>query len=219
MQRRRAFTLIELLVVIAIIAILAAILFPVFAKAREKARQSSCASNLKQIGVAWQQYVQDYDERFGRHYAACGGPIAYPDGSADGNNNVWMNQIYAYTKSVQVYKCPSSPETFFFNQSTQFNYWWNYYGGGSLNHRALATINYPSELVLDGDSSSYIADPFSGVGADPALKTSTGGDYIRDSVKAWHNDGTNVVFADGHQKWLQYMELIKKTTYWDPART
>ncbi len=218
MRARRAFTLIELLVVIAIIAILAAILFPVFAKAREKARQSSCSSNLKQIGTAWQQYVQDYDERYGQHYRGCAGTLTMPDGTSDAGNNPWANQIYPYIKNAQVFKCPSSPEAFTFVGWTSYNYWWNYYGG-ALNNKALGTINYPSELVLDGDSSSYIANPFSGVGADPSLKTNTGGDYVRDSVKAWHNDGTNVVFADGHQKWLQYMELIKKTTYWDPDRT
>jgi len=91
MQKRNGFTLIELLVVIAIIAILAAILFPVFAKAREKARQTSCLSNNKQLGLAFIQYVQDYDERYP-------GTPAYGDG--------WAGLIYTYVKSSGVYKCP-----------------------------------------------------------------------------------------------------------------
>ena len=89
------FTLIELLIVIAIIAILAAILMPVFATAREKARQSSCASNLKQLGLAITQYEQDYDE-------------ATPNGNARANTNKgWGGQIYPYVKSVRLYVCPS----------------------------------------------------------------------------------------------------------------
>jgi prepilin-type N-terminal cleavage/methylation domain-containing protein/prepilin-type processing-associated H-X9-DG protein len=99
---RNGFTLIELLVVIAIIAILAAILFPVFAKVREKARQTSCTSNLKQIGLAITQYVQDNDETF---------PMGSP-GHADGRG--WAGAIYPYVKSVGVYKCPddsTSPTT------------------------------------------------------------------------------------------------------------
>jgi len=91
MQKRTGFTLIELLVVIAIIAILAAILFPVFAKAREKARQTSCLSNNKQLGLAFIQYVQDYDERYP-------GTPAYGDG--------WAGLIYPYVKSTGVYNCP-----------------------------------------------------------------------------------------------------------------
>ncbi|MCC7494190.1 MAG: DUF1559 domain-containing protein [Fimbriimonadaceae bacterium] len=96
---RRAFTLIELLVVIAIIAILAAILFPVFAKAREKARQSSCSSNLKQLGIAVMQYVQDYDEMYPRTWY---GPAAYP-----GSQN-WNTVIAPYIKNTQVFQCPSA---------------------------------------------------------------------------------------------------------------
>jgi prepilin-type N-terminal cleavage/methylation domain-containing protein/prepilin-type processing-associated H-X9-DG protein len=100
-RKRLGFTLIELLVVIAIIAILAAILFPVFAKAREKARQTSCSSNLKQIGLGFLQYVQDYDEK-------------YPCGSADQNGQPgrgWAGVIYPYVKSYGVYDCPDDPTT------------------------------------------------------------------------------------------------------------
>ena len=94
--RRRAFTLIELLVVIAIIAILAAILFPVFAQAREKARQISCLSNLKQLGLGMMQYVQDNDELFpGSYYYGLG----------------WAEEIYPYVKSVNVYQCPDDSRT------------------------------------------------------------------------------------------------------------
>ena len=105
--KRKAFTLIELLVVIAIIAILAAILFPVFARARENARRSSCQSNLKQIGLGIIQYAQDYDEKMPRAY------YAYPDssGTPAGNDIIgdykWMDVVQPYAKSVQVFNCPS----------------------------------------------------------------------------------------------------------------
>src|SRR5919205_3400091 len=92
----RAFTLIELLVVIAIIAILAAILFPVFAQAREKARQTACLSNTKQLGLGIMQYVQDYD-----------GYYPYVRVLSTPNSN-WGNAIYPYVKSTQVFVCPSN---------------------------------------------------------------------------------------------------------------
>ena len=95
---RRGFTLIELLVVIAIIAILAAILFPVFAKAREKARQASCQSNLKELALATLMYVQDYDEKFpvwNRFAAANTQPLAPPAA------------VFPYVKNVAIYECPS----------------------------------------------------------------------------------------------------------------
>ena len=94
----KAFTLIELLVVIAIIAIISAILFPVFAKVREKARQTSCASNEKQLGLAIMQYVQDFDETYPRK------EFYY-----DGQYVSWRQVVFAYTKSTQVYNCPSNP--------------------------------------------------------------------------------------------------------------
>ena len=101
-KSNRGFTLIELLVVIAIIAILAAILFPVFAKAREKARQITCASNLKQIGLGFTQYIQDYDERI---------PCVTDDNAGNNGNEGWAGQIYPYIKSVGVFKCPDDPTT------------------------------------------------------------------------------------------------------------
>ena len=98
--RSDGFTLIELLIVIAIIAILAAILFPVFATAREKARQTSCSSNEKQLGTAVLQYVQDYDEKFPCGLFTVG---VTPDGWG------WANQLYPYVKSTAVFQCPDDP--------------------------------------------------------------------------------------------------------------
>jgi prepilin-type N-terminal cleavage/methylation domain-containing protein/prepilin-type processing-associated H-X9-DG protein len=95
------FTLIELLVVIAIIAILAAILFPVFGRARENARRSSCQSNLKQIGLGVMQYTQDYDEHYPMRYYG-GAPVAVQ------NANSWRRQIFPYVKSAQLFSCPSN---------------------------------------------------------------------------------------------------------------
>lgn len=105
MTQKKGFTLIELLVVIAIIAILAAILFPVFAKAREKARQSSCASNEKQIGLAVIQYKQDYDETM---------PLSYTAGDGNGTRLTcgtpmffYIDEIMPYAKNEKIFLCPS----------------------------------------------------------------------------------------------------------------
>lgn len=101
--KHSAFTLIELLVVIAIIAILAAILFPVFAQARGKARQASCMSNMKQLGLGVLQYTQDYDELFPRSQSR--------DASGNGWANSWAVTSQPYVKSFDVYRCPSDPDT------------------------------------------------------------------------------------------------------------
>ncbi|HEY3332787.1 MAG TPA: DUF1559 domain-containing protein [Capsulimonadaceae bacterium] len=100
-RNRTGFTLIELLVVIAIIAILAAILFPVFAKAREKARQATCQSNLKQMGIGFVQYVQDYDEKFPTDGFLLTAAANTPATSS------WAAEIYPYEKSTGVFKCPN----------------------------------------------------------------------------------------------------------------
>lgn len=100
MPKRRGFTLIELLVVIAIIAILAAILFPVFAQVREKARQITCLSNSNQLGLGFMQYVQDNDETY---------PFQITTGGSSAGGDGWATQIYPYVKSTGVYKCPDDP--------------------------------------------------------------------------------------------------------------
>jgi len=105
-RNNRAFTLIELLVVITIISILAAILFPVFARARENARRSSCMSNMKQIGLGFMMYTQDYDEKYPNIAFESGDQVTYPTGITFDNN--WVVRIYPYVKSVQLFNCPSS---------------------------------------------------------------------------------------------------------------
>ncbi len=111
MKQRSAFTLIELLVVIAIIAILAAILFPVFATAREKARQTTCASNEKQLGLAIAQYVQDFDERFPQGEGSCG--------TIPGRG--WVGEIYSYLKTKGAVACPSDLNANLANFSYAYN--------------------------------------------------------------------------------------------------
>src|SRR5690625_3031445 len=164
-KRQKAFTLIELLVVIAIIAILASILFPVFARARENARRASCLSNLKQIGLGVMMYTQDYDEKYPLYAwrtAAGGGtssfvsaPSSYTGpaekfllsgGSGSAHLYSWMDFLQPYTKSIQIFVCPShtEPET---SPS---------YGYNTFIHRvrfgedplAMAAIERPSETVL-----------------------------------------------------------------------
>src|SRR4051794_1291126 len=98
MHHRKGFTLIELLVVIAIIAILAAILFPVFAQARDRARQTNCLSNTRQMAVAVTQYLQDYDEMF-------------PKDSNDGQATFWMDYVQPYVKNISIWVCPSRGST------------------------------------------------------------------------------------------------------------
>jgi prepilin-type N-terminal cleavage/methylation domain-containing protein/prepilin-type processing-associated H-X9-DG protein len=141
-MRRNGFTLIELLVVIAIIAILAAILFPVFAKAREKARQASCASNEKQIGLALLQYVQDSDEILPYVWF---GPGGYQASDPAAGKYKWMDASLPYIKSAAIFDCPddSGPGKTYvpYTQLPNGNTNVNVYGGYVYNHAYRPDIN------------------------------------------------------------------------------
>src|SRR3989442_11712832 len=137
-RRKNAFTLIELLVVIAIIAILAAILFPVFARAREQARKATCASNMKQVTLGVQMYAQDFDET-----------LPYQDGDrcpyGTERRAQWINGTMPYVKNPQVWWCPSAQkQSTAGTDNSDSNYWHN----GHANRKPLAAIPTPSERIL-----------------------------------------------------------------------
>ncbi len=210
-KTKKGFTLIELLVVIAIIAILAAILFPVFARARENARRSSCSSNIKQIGLGFQQYIQDYDEKYPL--------IAGNSLPAQG----WAIQMQPYLKSSQIFQCPSESTAPTAAQITAgtanySDYWYN----SRLAGRSQAQVDQVSSTVINGDGENgSAAYAFNGEGvtlgitndgttpttttgatnAVPPSATLPGGTNQTFGLR--HLDGLNYGFADGHVKWLK----------------
>src|SRR5438034_11611751 len=141
-QRAAAFTLIELLVVIAIIAILAAILFPVFAQARDKARQAGCLSNMKQLSLAYHMYAQDNDEKF---------PINRFDGRGPNYplSYTWKTAIQPYLKSRDILRCPSNA---YYNQPVERNepVWRSYCMNGAAGYNGpnLASVSEPSDTIM-----------------------------------------------------------------------
>ena len=195
---RRGFTLIELLVVIAIIAILAAILFPVFARAREKARQASCLSNTKQISLGILMYAQDYDETMVPDAVAVYHFIS-PDGTpidiAPQAAMLWMYLTYPYVKNVQIYKCPSYSDAW---SATSYDGNCGYGKNSYLGTISMARIDQPAGTILLCDSNYYLSDW--DVRDDP--DGSTGSDNA-DPPRDKHNEGCNFGFCDGHAKWMK----------------
>ncbi|MEN6403840.1 MAG: DUF1559 domain-containing protein [Armatimonadia bacterium] len=210
-MKRRGFTLIELLVVIAIIAILAAILFPVFAKAREKARQTSCLNNVKQITLGVLQYVQDYDERF-----VDDNPIpGYP--TPVGGICSWRFKIQPYIKNWQVFNCPSSGDIKdWSNPNVQGQGGYGFDTG--LGGQALGVLTTPANRILISDARHWaIGSCYPGNVAYPSI----GSGYSPCGAAAqanWtdahtrHNGGSNIGFADGHAKWLSASTIIGQGT-------
>lgn len=228
-RSRSGFTLIELLVVIAIIAILAAILFPVFAKAREKARQAACTSNLKQIGLAFIQYSQDYDGLLPQAYDAT-------------NGTLWAYKVAPYVQKAKdtnwytgvgsdFMRCPTSGAHINTgDMATWYSYGVNYpyvFGYNAVgNVRPSAVLDkVPANVFLAGDATNFnVYHPLEwglfsrGVDTDgDGIKDSSpDGAYpfqnYMDGLNPRHSDGVNFVFGDGHAKWVKKQAILKAPT-------
>jgi prepilin-type N-terminal cleavage/methylation domain-containing protein/prepilin-type processing-associated H-X9-DG protein len=217
---RRGFTLIELLVVIAIIAILAAILFPVFAQAREKARSSTCLSNQKQLGTAMSMYIQDYDERFPNWRTVVPKSADHPNGKI-----TWVENMQPYAKNKNIWLCPSdnisaeAKELGLGGGTVAVNsYWLNAYvfrwsgdTPSSPPSVTLAEINYPATSIVfcDGPVNDgqhvWPGPPTEWCGVKSAVCVAS---------QQRHSGGINFSFADNHTKWYR-VESLKTTV--DPA--
>ncbi len=220
----RAFTLIELLVVIAIIAILAAILFPVFAQAREKARSISCLSNERQIGLAFTMYANDYEGML---------PLTtYPLPS-----NSWTDQCQPYIKNRQIYRCPSDKSTNWVVPSPtpaspldpnppvvrRSSYFMNAWMGGGSGYGNMDSVNAPASVVYVAESIEGVTrdhfHPFNWIVETPPNPMYSGFmhgatyDDAKNETKELslrrHTEGMNAVFLDGHAKWGKWSQF-----YW-----
>jgi len=223
-REKSGFTLIELLVVIAIIAILAAILFPVFSRAREQARKTACLSNLKQIGTALQMYCQDWDETY--PFVGCFGC-----GSGEDMNNPFCSvqaKIYPYVKNVDVYDCPSAsvyklsvvangcaryssdqwafpPDWVGRELDIGCNMFMGVHGNGGFTIQRMAQLPTPTETVVFSDAPIFNVCPKKVVYASACRAPCQPELRLRQNTR--HMEGNNLVFADGHAKWMNFMEI------------
>ena len=221
--RKRGFTLIELLVVIAIIAILAAILFPVFAKAREKARQIACLSNEKQIGLALLQYVQDNDEDFPVRYT-----IVDP---VDGHQHSWKDELYPYVKSYAVFKCPSNPAAQVYDGAANkavtppagfvagYSMWLpennafaQALGHGDASPQPLAGLDQPSSSLIIIETSWIFPDTGPYLGYTEPADTTNNQVAGASSYNSGHSKNSgNIIYMDGHAKYRHLIDTFNET--------
>ena len=177
---------------------MAAILFPVFAKAREKARQTTCLSNTKQISLGILQYAQDYDEMMVINATAVYNYLA-PDGTpiniAPPSAMLWMYLTYPYVKNVQVYTCPSYSNDW---SASSYDSSCGYGKNTYLSNVPMALLDEPASTILVVDCNYYLADWDVRADSD----ASSGSDNA-DPPADRHNEGANFGFADGHSKWMK----------------
>jgi prepilin-type N-terminal cleavage/methylation domain-containing protein/prepilin-type processing-associated H-X9-DG protein len=185
MQKRTGFTLIELLVVIAIIAILAAILFPVFARARAKAQQTNCLNNVKQFALSVLMYASDYDQK---------GPLmGVQDVNVDATD--YTMSLMPYLKNQQILKCPSLTGTYKTDYSTPYSL------NGELANTSLEMAKQPAKTFMIIESAYGYTYYSPGIWKDPAQIVWEACN-VPDTLKI-HNDGINCAWVDGHAKWVK----------------
>ncbi|MDI9587287.1 MAG: DUF1559 domain-containing protein [Acidobacteriota bacterium] len=219
-MRSRGFTLIELLVVIAIIAILAAILFPVFARAREKARQSTCLSNLKQIALGTLMYVQDNNERFQPPTNCNTISGCFMAGEFCGSGG--PQPIQPYIKNRQLWECPSCDDC------RRFSYGWNRSLDGWGSGGKLGVCQQPSSTVMYADHRTNVTLRWCG-GWLASNEGCCSGQANDPAYPHWmnpcHNGGSNIVMVDGHVKWFKtgrdgqftVQDNLTNPAHWNPT--
>lgn len=202
--KSNGFTLIELLVVIAIIAILAAILFPVFARARENARRSSCQSNLKQIGLGFLQYTQDYDERLpgatdgGAGNSTLGGWMYYENFGSPAKFYPERGAIYPYIKSTQIFLCPSDSQGQTNGDSYAINSCVEAQGtAGYRPGQSTAKFDETAQWMLLSEEGAVGAGSSTSTTDDGYINVGSGNKYANR-----HFEGSDLLFLDGHVKYF-----------------